>query len=235
VNSRKGYVSTGAIGHVNVAMPRHKRGKGRTVEPIDLAYYAGETAEDALAFAAVVNASHSAMVEREKVRFAQPVKRPAILTIQHYAGSATVDPRGYRGIDELAAKFSAARKGDRSYREAVAASPRVLVVAIDGVCSTCGAHADAHDARGSGPAPVLYCPKATTPSPKAPKVARKVRTVKAAVPAMAPAIVARDGGKLAPCERCGRSDFRTAGGRDWHRANNPDCSKYRKPERHAYA
>jgi hypothetical protein len=227
----KGFVNTGAAGHVNVAMPRHKRGKVRTVEPIDLAYYTGETAEDALTFAAAVNASHAAMVERERVRFAQPVERPAILTIQHYKGSATVDPRGYKGIDELAAKFNAARKGDRTYAQAMATSPRVLVVAIDGVCSTCGAHADAHDARGSGPAPVLYCPTATTPSPK---VARKARTVKAAVPAMAPAIVARDGGKL-PCPRCGRSDWRTPKGRTWHIENNPDCGKYRRPDRHQYA
>jgi hypothetical protein len=69
----------------------------------------------------------------------------------------------------------------------------------------------------------------------APKIEKpRKRRMAAAAPVMAPATVAVDGGKLAPCERCGRTDFATAAGRAWHVANNPDCVKYRKPDRHQY-
>lgn len=37
-----------------------------------------------------------------------------------------------------------------------------------------------------------------------------------------------------PCPRCGRSDWRGPKGRSWHLAENLDCARYRKPERHEY-
>ena len=41
-------------------------------------------------------------------------------------------------------------------------------------------------------------------------------------------------GAVAPCPRCGRSDFRKVTGRDWHVANLPDCVRFVDPSRHAY-
>ena len=40
--------------------------------------------------------------------------------------------------------------------------------------------------------------------------------------------------KVAPCPRCGRSDFRTDGGRAWHVDNAPDCKRYVNPQKHEY-
>lgn len=40
---------------------------------------------------------------------------------------------------------------------------------------------------------------------------------------------------LDPCPRCGRNDWRSKRGREYHVNENPDCLRWRKPERHVYA
>jgi len=39
---------------------------------------------------------------------------------------------------------------------------------------------------------------------------------------------------LEPCPRCGRNDWRSKRGRAYHVDENPDCLRWRKPERHTY-
>jgi uncharacterized C2H2 Zn-finger protein len=39
---------------------------------------------------------------------------------------------------------------------------------------------------------------------------------------------------LAPCPRCGRIDWQTAGGRQWHLDNYPACASQRRPDKHQY-
>jgi len=38
-----------------------------------------------------------------------------------------------------------------------------------------------------------------------------------------------------PCPRCGREDWRSRRGREYHVRENQDCLRWRKPERHVYA
>lgn len=74
-------------------------------------------------------------------------------------------------------------------------------------------------------------PPVESAAKKAPS--RRTRTAVKPEPIVAPAAVTTAG--IGPCGRCGRTDWRTAAGRAWHVANNPDCAKYRKPGRHQYA
>jgi hypothetical protein len=68
----------------------------------------------------------------------------------------------------------------------------------------------------------------------APEPPRRTSTVAKVAPRPKPAPSPRSD-DMSPCERCGRSDWRTSAGRAWHVANNLDCEKYRKPGRHQYA
>lgn len=231
----KGYVNTGAIGRVTVEMPRHRKGQPRTVAPIGLAYYKGETEADALAFAAAVNASNAGLIERETSR---PSPAFELAPCEHklneygdYLGDGPTIHVGCRvnrgreqwddrsGIYALAAAFDASRGKVRETIDALQ------------TCNACDAIGPIHPVTG-------YCKRCQRAAVKATRGARKTKTTPAvrtpAAPAMAPTIVALDGGK-APCPRCGRSDWRTAAGRTWHLENNPDCAAYRKPARHAYA
>ena len=65
---------------------------------------------------------------------------------------------------------------------------------------------------------------------------RTARKAPPAAPVMSPAIVAHDGGKLPPCPRCGRTDWRQNGvGRQWHLDNYPACGKSPQHPAHEYA
>lgn len=68
-----------------------------------------------------------------------------------------------------------------------------------------------------------------------PEVPSKPSRKTSATPRRSARPVVRDSGHpVGPCPRCGRSDFATAKGRQWHLDNNPACSQWRKPERHSY-
>jgi hypothetical protein len=41
--------------------------------------------------------------------------------------------------------------------------------------------------------------------------------------------------RTAPCPRCGREDWRSKKGREYHVTTNLECVRWRKPERHVYA
>jgi hypothetical protein len=97
------------------------------------------------------------------------------------------------------------------------------------------------------PAPQPARPEPPAPQPPAPRKAaarkaqppaRKAARVVAPVPSPAPvapatAPVAPD--TLGPCPRCARTDWQTAKGRDWHVANNPECTRWVDTRKHAYA
>jgi hypothetical protein len=75
------------------------------------------------------------------------------------------------------------------------------------------------------------------PAPPAPVAkTRKVASRRTAepTPIPAPAPTPAPTG-MGACDRCGRTDWKTPAGRAWHVDNNPDCAKYRKPGKHAYA
>lgn len=66
------------------------------------------------------------------------------------------------------------------------------------------------------------------------KKRRRKATPAAVTTAHAAAPVAPRSDSLAPCPRCGRVDWQTANGRQWHLDNYAECAAQRKPERHQY-
>lgn len=243
----KSHVSTGAIGYVELDRPRPgpaAKGKGAVaVRPGPVAYYAGETEEDARAFAAVVNRSYAGLVKREAQRAVPErvsVKSPVI------AYPSRFDPTGL--VWHRCAAIGDGRKVRAKYLDAAGKCPlciedscKLRRTPVEPLFETQSLQilektlpADFTTPADHKPLKVVARakPQVVKPSVKAQKAPK--RAVKPAAPVMAPRVEAHDGGTLL-CARCGRSDFRTPKGRDWHLANNPDCAKYRKSERHAYA
>lgn len=64
--------------------------------------------------------------------------------------------------------------------------------------------------------------------------AAAIVTAPAAARPVAAVRVAPRADNLAPCPRCGRIDWQTANGRQWHLDNYAECADQRKPDRHQY-
>jgi hypothetical protein len=223
----KGYVNTGAVGHVNVSMPRHRKGRPREVAPIDLAYYAGETAEDALAFAAAVNASYEGHLAREAAR---PGPKFTLAPCDHPVN----DYGEYFGDGHPVHVGCAVAKSGRGAQAVYGDRSGIYALAREYNLKRYGVPERKPVPMTAKAAKAYTLSVGTAPrrADRKSKIQAKRRT--AAPPVMAPAIVATDGSK-APCPRCGRSDWRTPKGRAWHVENNPECGKYRRPDRHEYA
>ncbi len=260
---RKVVDNEGVVGTVDAVLPRYDKRAGWAEKPIRVNYYEGETAEDAERFVAAIAASWSAYREREAKRkrpepFTGKVRKVADVSLYRstWDGSALASWHKHDGRPVRVKYTSSTAPGGRSivcpvcWDDRAAYAPKgghnyepieldklpfsVPAIALDEskwLPEDLYTPANHPEPRALTPrVKVEPVAKAATPRKAAPRPVRK-----ASVPVMAPAIVARDGGKLAPCERCGRADWRTEAGRTWHVENNPDCAKYRKPERHVYA
>lgn len=217
-------IDTGQVA-IRALRPIHRKGQPWTIQEGRIA---GDSAEDAQAFADALVASMRAHREMEDAR-------PAAVAAGKVARPAPAWPVSKRRIVETSVplchvQYHADGAAIPSYQSGWHHGGDTVVIryADDVRVTSRLVDAPLPAPRRVAPAPVVAPVRKVAARKVAP---RKVAPV-AAAPVMAPTIVASD--SIAPCDRCGRADWKSSNGRAWHVANNPECSKYRKVGRHVY-
>jgi hypothetical protein len=211
-------IDTGIVGTVPAILPLPRKGGKRTagteLREGRIALHAGDDPREAEAFGAALRASFEEFCRREAARpkpdGSHKPQRSRFVEPSRAIHESRLAPKGHGG-----SRYDY----DKADRLSYSVPPIVILSSEGGIPRT-------FPALGKLPTRKPVAPPAPVKSARKPRQAAQKRRVAPPAPVKA--------GELAACPRCGRSDFRTANGREWHVANAPDCRRYVNREKHEY-